>query len=85
MQLGFYMQNSWYVADFVNRRKLEFLSCGCELLREKGAQYGGLSITVLGVVTSGQVPFAHLQRMLRVCPVQMWLFKNAEFYKEDTS
>ena len=29
MQLGFYMQNSLYVADFVKRRKLEFLPCLC--------------------------------------------------------
>ena len=73
------------MADFVNRRKLEFLSYVCELLRENRAQYGGFSITVLeGVVTSGQVTFAHLQGMLQVCPVQMWLFKNIEFYKEDT-
>ena len=48
------MQNSWYVADFVKRRKLEFLSCVCELSRENRAQYGGLSITVLdGVQASG--------------------------------
>ena len=79
MLLGFYMHNSWYVADFANRRKLEFLSCVCvcELLR-------GFSITVLeGVFTSGQAPFAHLQGMLQVCPVQMWLFKNPEVYKQD--
>jgi len=56
MQLGFYMQNFWYVADFVKRPKLEFLSCVCvcELSRENRAQYGGLSITVLdGVEASG--------------------------------
>lgn len=58
--------------------------CVCELLRENRAQYGGFSITVLqGVFTSGQAPFAHLQGTLQVCPVQMWLFKNAEFYEED--
>jgi len=46
--------------------------CVCELSRENRAQYGGLSIMVLGgVVASGQIPFAHMKGMLQVCPAQM--------------